>query len=623
MSSDSDSASKPKPKLFARLRREWNTSMPHILRLSTFMRPYWKRWVAGLVLGSIYGAWAAGLIPALKFTLESFEQRHTSPDLWHLVAIGCVVPLYFVIRAALSYTSTYFSVWVGQRVLFDLKCALFAHLQKLSLDYFANARSARLIVQVTQRTKFAQNTLNQIGRDAVSAPITIIGVLWMMIAHDAFFTMVALGFIPVSLIPALILGSVVRRTGRGEEKASAGSVAILQENLLGVRTVKAYARSGYESGRFNEASSRELQNALRNKKYTELVGPSIEVLGSVGFGAAVIYGVRSQMPISTLISLAGGLFILYEPFKKLSRLWVTVQRVASMLEGLFEILDTRPSVAETEGARQLTSIQGRMELKHVTLSYVTKDGEEAGEEELVETAPAASDEHSRGAIDDVSLTFETGRFYALVGPSGAGKSSLLSLLMRFYDPQKGEILLDGVNIREIQTEALRNQMALVPQETFLFHDTIRANILYGRPGATEAEVEAAARQAYADEFIRHLPRGYDTVVGDRGCRFSGGQQQRLSLARAFLKNAPILLLDEATSALDAESAAKVQSAIDSFAKGRTVIAIAHRLSTIERADEIIVMERGRVAARGRHEVLMETSALYRRLNALQFGTESE
>ncbi|MEZ5404638.1 MAG: ABC transporter ATP-binding protein [Verrucomicrobiia bacterium] len=589
---------------------------PHFKRLGQYVKPYRFRWIAGLALGGLAGSWEGALLPFLKWSLESLEKSKVQLSLWEIVLAGSLVPFYFIVRAVLGYLSVYCTMWVGLRILFDLKTEIFSALQRLSLDYFANQKSGKLIFQVVQRTKNTQMVLTQLVADVVKQPMALVGVIGYMIHHNPKFTLMVLFFIPASLIPALVIGYRVRRKGRAEESSGAETVTILQENLLGMRVVKSYAQSADEIRRFKKAGLDEYNASMRNRKLMELVGPSVEVLASIGFGAAIIYGIYTHMAAKDLIIVATGIFLMYGPFKSLSRIYVTAQRVSTMLQGLFSILDTKPSVENVPNALVIDSSQGRVELENVKFKYVIRRFHEEGgpqEGRILE---------QRRALKNVSLVFEPGKFYALVGPSGAGKSSIFNLIMRFYEPQQGRVLIDGKDIRDIEMESLRRQIGLVSQETFLFHASIRENILYGRPKASQESIERAAALAHADEFIEQLPKKYDTIVGDKGCRFSGGQQQRLSLARAFLKNAPILLLDEATSALDAESAAKVQDAIDKFSTGRTVIAIAHRLSTIERADEIIVLDQGQVVARGTHEFLLNESVLYRRLNELQFGGNS-
>ncbi len=600
-------------------------------RLAKYLKPYRGRWVAGLVLGGLYGAWVGVLIPALGKSLEFLESSNREMPLWQLIAAASLLPAYFLIRAILAYLNVYCLMWVGLRVLFDLRTDLFAHLQRLSIDYFFKERSGMILQRIMQRTKMIQQALVGTVSDIVKQPLAILGTTAVLLYKDPTFTLLAMAFIPLSILPALIMGYVIRNKGRQEEELEGTTMSILQENLLGARVVKSYAREDEEVKRFRDAARREYGMAIRSRRLLELTSPTVEVMGSLGFAAAIVYGVHTDMEVKKLVQLVAGLFLLYDPFKRLSKIYVHIQRIGASLERLFELQDTKPAITDAPGAIAISGAQGRFELRDVVFLYNKRDERPKklkitplpGDEEETDEEEAELERRERvrpeRALDRVSHTFQPGKYYALVGPSGAGKSSIFMLLLRLYDPNHGAVFLDGNDLRSITTGSLREQIGLVSQEVFLFHDTIYNNILYGRPKASAESVRTAAKRAFADEFIERLPEGYDSVVGDKGCRLSGGQAQRVSLARAFLKNAPILLLDEATSALDAESAAKVQEAIDRFCVGRTVIAIAHRLATVQRADEILLMEKGRVTATGRHEELLASSPQYRRMCELQFG----
>ena len=316
----------------------------------------------------------------------------------------------------------------------------------------------------------------------------------------------------------------------------------------------------------------------------------------------LVYVYVESLPAAKFIALIGGIFLLYEPIKTLSRLHITMQRSIASTVNIFEVLDAESTVLDAPDALELKHSRGQLDFEHVTFRY------SGGKED---------------AVKDFNLRIEPGKSYALVGASGAGKSSILSLILRLYDPTKGVVRIDGHDLRSLTQHSLRKQIGLVSQDTFLFHDTILKNIQFGRLNATKEEIQAAAKAANAHEFIMAQPSGYETLVGDKGCLLSGGQQQRLAIARALLKNAPILLLDEATSALDTESEQQIQLALERLAKGRTVIAIAHRLSTILSADQIVVMEKGRIKEIGTHAELLEESGYYRRLYDLQFNRNPE
>jgi subfamily B ATP-binding cassette protein MsbA len=341
---------------------------------------------------------------------------------------------------------------------------------------------------------------------------------------------------------------------------------------------------------------------MRIVRSTEAVGPLVETIAAIGVALALLYVYAASLPAAKFIALIGGIFLLYDPIKTLSRIHVIMQRSIQSTVGIFQTLDSKPTVQDRPDAQALTVSEGRIDFERVTFRY----------------AGGISD-----AVQNLNLRIEPGRSYALVGASGAGKSTILSLILRLYDPTTGVVRIDGRDLRNFTQASLREQIGLVTQETFLFHDTIFKNIQFGRLNATAEEIYAAARTAYAHDFIMAQPKGYDTIIGDKGCLLSGGQQQRLAIARALLKNAPILLLDEATSALDSESEQQIQLALERLAEGRSVIAIAHRLSTILSADQIVVMENGHIKEMGNHAELLEKSGYYRRLYDLQFNRNPE
>jgi len=341
---------------------------------------------------------------------------------------------------------------------------------------------------------------------------------------------------------------------------------------------------------------------MRTVKATEAVGPLVEIIASIGVGLALWYVYAANLSAGRFFGLITGIFIIYEPIKTLSKLHIVMQRSLGATTQIFAILDSVPTVRDAPNAIELASSRGEIKLENVTFRYPTG----------VTTA-----------ISDIDLHIEPGKTYALVGASGAGKSTILSLILRLYDPTVGAVKIDGSDLRSLTQKSLREQIGLVSQETFLFHDTIFKNIQFGRLSATAEEVYAAAKTASAHEFILAQPDGYDTVIGDKGCLISGGQQQRLAIARALLKNAPILLLDEATSSLDTESEKQIQKALEKLSAGRTVIAIAHRLSTILSADQIVVLESGSIKEIGTHAELLEKSGYYRRLYDLQFNQPTD
>jgi subfamily B ATP-binding cassette protein MsbA len=341
-----------------------------------------------------------------------------------------------------------------------------------------------------------------------------------------------------------------------------------------------------------------LRFVMKWRKAMEMTGPAVETVASLGISGALFYAWSAKLPNGTMLALVGALVLIYPSFKALSRVQLMMQKCLASTTKIFELLDRTPSIQDAPDAQPLVTVSGSIRFENVTFTYAGKD---------------------EPAVKGVSLEIPAGSTCALVGESGSGKSTILALLQRLYEPQSGAVTIDSRALQAITQASLREHIATVSQDVFLFHDSIRQNIRYGRLEATQAEIEDSARMAYAHDFITQQPQGYETVIGDKGCNLSGGQQQRLSIARALLKNAPILLLDEATSALDSESEQRIQAALETLAKGRTVIAIAHRLSTILKADQIVVMDRGIVKAVGKHAELYEKSPEYRRLYDLQFS----
>ncbi len=519
-----------------------------------------------------------------------------------VIVVCATIPAVMILRCLFDYINNYLVAWTSLRVLSDIRRQVFEHINRQSLQFFLHNRSGNLISRVSNDTRIIQTALGFLGTDLIEQPATAIIVVCALWHLDAKFTLIALVLFPLCMVPVIVYGKRIRKSGRQEEEQSGAMISILQETFAGIRVIKSFARESYQVEQFDAANMGQFHTAIRVRKYTEVVGPMVEIVAALGVGLALIYVHYAGMQLTTFISLTGGLFLLYAPIKQISRMHVQVQKCRAASDHIFKLLELQPTVRDAADATDLTRCRGDVDFRHLYFQY--------------DNAPAP-------ALDNFNFHIQPGQSVALVGVSGAGKSTVLSLLQRFYEPAAGQVFIDGRDTAGVTQRSLRENIGVVTQDTFLFHDTIYENIRYGRLDATRPEIESAAKQAYIHDFIQTLPEGYQTRIGDKGCRLSGGQQQRVAIARALLKNAPILLLDEATSALDSESERMIQTALETLSKGKTVIAIAHRLSTILNADTIIVMDAGRIVEQGRHADLYAANGRYRRLYDLQFDHQNE
>lgn len=602
-------AEKVKPSFFETIRSTWGPYR----RLYGYVKPYRWRFVLGLAFGLVFGAttsvipWIVAQVANFIFHGAGFNPRSllTHREMLTLgpkinaIALNCLaIPAIMIARGLFDYGNAYYMNWVSNRVVTDVRNQLFSKMVRHSMDFFNRMRAGFLMSRIANDTRNMQQALTTVSSDVFKQPVTIVGGVTVLLLMDWRFTLVVLVLFPICLLPIQIYGRRARLAVKQEQKAMGGMSVTMQETFSGIRVIKSFAREAHQEKLFQRASQQQFSNAMRMVKSTEATGPLVEIIASLGVALALIYVYFAGLGAAKFLGLILGFFILYEPVKKLSKIHLLMQRFVAATAEIFSILDSVPAVRDSSGAVEIASADGRIDFENVTFRY----------------SGTADD-----ALRNVNLHIEPGKTYALVGASGAGKSTILSLILRLYDPTSGAVRLDGHDLCTLTQESLRKQIGLVTQETFLFHDTIFKNIQFGRLDATTDEVYEAARTAYAHDFIMAQPNGYETVIGDKGCLLSGGQQQRLAIARALLKNAPILLLDEATSSLDSESEKQIQLALEKLSAGRTVIAIAHRLSTILSADQIVVLDSGRISESGTHAQLLETSRHYRRLYDLQFN----
>ncbi len=535
--------------------------------------------------------------PVRDLARNVFHLDHVSKPF--LVTVACLlIPAAMMLRSVFDFLNNCCSEWTSQKVLLDIRTKLMESITAQSLDYFNEARAGNLFQRIMYETRETQSVLTLINTQLISQPVTMISGLIVLFHLDWRFTVGALILLPCCVGPALYLGKKVRLASCGEGGEGREIMVILHEMLTGIKVIKSFARTKHEVARFNASSQTQFRLIMRTRALMETTSPLVESLAAIGVALGLYYVYSVGLSGATFLSLCIGVFLLYQPVKTLCKTHLMLSRSHVIVAGVFEMMRREPSVADAPNARILRDCRGEIALENVTFSY----------------------RKGIPALADVSFCFEQGKYYALVGASGAGKSTLLSLIMRFYDPEAGCVRMDGQDLKSLTQDSLREQIGIVTQDTFLFHESIYKNIAYGRLDATREEIIAAARQAHAHDFILAQQDGYDTVIGDKGCMLSGGQQQRIAIARALLKNAPVLLLDEATSALDSASEKHIQEALEVLSAGRTVVAIAHRLSTILKADQILVLDHGRVQEVGTHAELIDHSGLYRKLYDLQFQT---
>src|SRR5271155_1813993 len=567
-----------------------------------FMRPHVRRIMLAFLLMGLAAGSTAGRAWLMQPVLDRiFVAREGS--LLLLIAGGALALA--LVKGLADYGEAVLMTRVGQRVIADVQIALFARLMRADLAYFHAHSSGTLISRFTSDAVLlrnaAANVLGGIGKDA----LTVIFLVGVMFYQDWLLALISFFVFPVAIHPIVGIGRRMRRVSANTQAEIAQLTTLLSQTFQGARLVKAYGMEAYEERRAAALFERLYRLIDRATRTRSRASPMMEALGGAAIAAVILYGgdqvISGARTPGAFFSFITALLLAYQPLKSLANLNASLQEGLAAAQRIFQVLDVEPTIRDMPGALPLCVAGGEICFDRVRFGY----------------APGAV------ALDEVSLTIPAGRTVALVGASGAGKSTILNLIPRFFDVEEGSISIDGQDLRTVTLASLRGAVALVAQEVTLFDDTLRANIAYGRFGATAEDIEAAARAAGADEFISELPNGYDTQVGEHGVRLSGGQRQRLAIARAMLKDAPILLLDEATSALDSESERQVQAALRTLIRGRTTLIIAHRLSTVQGADLIHVVDRGRIVESGRHAELLARNGLYARLYALQFADEGD
>ncbi|MGH6976436.1 MAG: ABC transporter ATP-binding protein [Stellaceae bacterium] len=566
-----------------------------------FVRPYFGRLAIALACMSIMAGATATNAWLMQPMLDRVFVAH---DATLLFVIPAVVVVLAFLKGFANYGQTVLMTNVGQRVVGDVQAALFARIMRTDLAFFHANPTGTLISRFTTDAVMlraaATDILANIGKNAVTA--IFLGAL--MFYQDWRLALVAAVVFPLAFRPLISIGRRMRRVSANTQAEVGLFMTLLNQTFQGARHVKAYGMEAYEISRVRQMIRNIVKLVNRAARIRAIASPLMETLGGVAVALVILYGghqvlIGERTP-GTFFSFITALLLAYQPLKTLAGINASLQEGMAAAQRIFDILDAEPAIQDAPSARPLAIKGGEIRFRDVQFSYA----------------------NGATALRGVSLTVPAGKRVALVGSSGAGKSTILNLIPRFYDVISGGITIDGQPLRDITLASLRSAIALVSQEITLFDDTIKANIAYGRLGAADAEIVAAAKAGAADEFIRRLPQGYDTMVGEHGVKLSGGQRQRIAIARAMLKDAPILLLDEATSSLDTESERHVQVALDALMQGRTTVVIAHRLSTVTGADLIYVVDGGRVAEHGTHAELLRQQGVYARLYALQFADQA-
>ncbi len=599
-----------------------------LLQVWDLTRPYRGRLVLGILTGIISGLLEPLMIGTVTFVYGMlFPAANDAPVLLQAdwvpaairdwlattqIALGggsqvsstmviplvSLIPAVILLRGLFAYLNVYFLQWAAIRAITDLRIRLFEHLMNLSAGFFSRISTGELMSRVMNDTGMLQNVISNAASVMVKDPVTLIGLLAYLMWQQPKLTLISLAVLPLCMFPIIAYSRKVRRSSRAIQTHIGELSNVMSESFTGNRVIKAYNLEAIVVEQFHATARKFIGHFMRIVRSMEIPGPLLEFIGSFGFALVLIYltmesGGRANAKYFLTIVLA--IFSIYRPLKNLTRLHNTLEQARAASERIFELLATQNSITDPCQPKLLAAAGAPIEFDRVSFSYGEKT-----------------------VLHDIQLTIQPGQLVALVGGSGSGKTTLTNLLLRFFDPQKGVVRIGGVDIREVAQRELRRQIAVVTQEVILFNDTIRYNISLGRPGATEAEIEAAARLAHAHDFILDKPQGYNAIIGEKGVNLSGGQRQRVAIARAVLKNAPILILDEATSSLDTESERIVQAALDELMQGRSTLCIAHRLSTIQNADLIVVLNQGRIVETGRHGELMQRGGYYQKLHEMQF-----
>ena len=565
----------------------------------TLVKDSWGRLFVAAVCSAVVAAMTSASAYLVKPAVERiFEQK----DPQMLVLIPVAIIAVFGIKGIASYGSGYLLSFVGQNIIMRLRNRLYSHIQDLPLAFFHREKTGDLMSRITNDVAIISSMFTSAITGSVRDGFTIIGLIavtFFLIPKLAIFTFIVF---PIAGYPLFIFGRKIRRVRLGVQESWADLNAFLHETITGTKIVKAFNMQDHEKQRFAQKSYKIFRLEMKENKVREMSSPLMELLGGLGTAFIIWYGGRHVISgtytFGEFMAFLTAVGLMYQPLKKISRLNNAIQRGMAAIERIYDILERESDIIQDPSPVEIPTGSHRVAFKNVSFKY--------------DRDPV---------LRNINLTVEPGEIIALVGMSGGGKTTLVNLIPRFYDPSEGMIIIDDIDIRRFSIDALRDRIAIVTQEPILFNDSVRNNIAYGIPDASEQQIEEAAKAAYAYDFIKSFPDGFQTSIGELGGRLSGGQKQRICIARALLKDAPILILDEATSSLDSESEILVQKALGNLMQGRTTFVIAHRLSTIANADRIIVIVDGRIIEEGHHEKLLSLKQEYYKLYQMQYAND--